>query len=389
MTNAVTSTGLVTESLTEIITVLEDGFKSIYGSDINLNSNSPDAQMINLFAQAKVDLLECIAQVYASFDPDQASGSVLDQRLAINGVKRRGSTFTRTSITVTTDRVLTLLGKDTSTTPFTISDGSGTKFVLEETTALISGANSLIFSAADAGNVESLANTLTTIETVTLGVLSVNNPASVITQGIDEETDSQAKVRRRQSVSLPAIGALDATKAAVFQVDNVLDVAAFENDGDTIDSNGVPGHSMWIIVDGGTNADVAQAIYSKRNAGCGMKGAVQTPITRPNDVPFVVRFDRPVYENLYMALTITSIDPLHAIDDEWLKNQIFEQISYGIYDPADFTAITTVVKTLDPLAVVTAGGVSLTAGSYVGFVYPSSIQNRFIISTTRIVITVV
>ena len=78
MTNAVTSTGLITESLTEIITILEDGFKSIYGSDINLNSNSPDAQMINLFAQAKVDLLECISQVYASFDPDQASGSVLD-----------------------------------------------------------------------------------------------------------------------------------------------------------------------------------------------------------------------------------------------------------------------------------------------------------------------
>lgn len=389
MTNYVDGLGLHTESLTEIIDALELGFKNIYGTDINLNSNSPDAQMINLFAQAKVDLLECIQQVYASFDPNQAVGSVLDQRCSINGVKRRGSTFTRMSVTVTTDRVLTLLGKDTSTSPFTISDGSGTMFVLEETSALVNGANSLIFAAQEAGNVECLPNTITTIETITLGVISVNNPSSPITQGIDEETDAQLRTRRQQSVSLPAVGALDATQAAIFQVDDVLDAIVYENVGNATDSNGVPAHSIWAIVDGGLDADIAAAIYSKRNSGCGMKGDEQVSITQVNGVPFVVKFDRPVYENLYASLTITSLDPAHAIDDEWLKQQIFANILYKIYQPADFTAITTLVKTLDPLAVVTAGGVSKTAGSYVGYVYPTSIQNRFIMSTTRIAITVV
>jgi hypothetical protein len=47
------------------------------------------------------------------------------------------------------------------------------------------------------------------------------------------------------------------------------------------------------------------------------------------------------------------------------------------------------VKTLDPLAVVLSGGVSKTAGSYVGYDYPTTIQNRFISSTTRILMTVV
>lgn len=389
MSNYVDSTGLNLESLTDIVTQLEDGFKAIYGTDINIDANSPDGQMINLFAQAKADLLECIAQVYASFDPDQASGAVLDQRLSINGIKRRGATFTRVNVVVTTDRSLILLGKDTSATPFTISDGSGTRFVLEETAFLTTGANTFIFAAENAGNVQTLLNTLTNIETITLGVLSVNNPTSPVAQGVDEETDTEVKIRRRQSIALPAQGALNATQAALFAVDGVTDAIVYENVGTTTDANGIPAHSIWAIVDGGTDADVAAAIYAKRNAGCGMKGTELVSINQLNGVPFVVKFDRPVYEDLYIALTITSKDVNHTIDDEYLKQKIFEGIVLKIYEPADYTAITTLVKTLDPLAVVTAGGVSKTAGSYVGYIYPSTIQKRFILSTTRIAITVV
>lgn len=57
-TNYVSSTGLTLQTLAEIVTELETGFKAIYGVDINLDANSPDGQMINLFAQAKLDILD-------------------------------------------------------------------------------------------------------------------------------------------------------------------------------------------------------------------------------------------------------------------------------------------------------------------------------------------
>lgn len=389
MTSYVDNLGLHTDSITDIISNLETGFKNIYGSNLNLDANSPDAQMINLFGQAKIDLLELITNVYASFDPNQAQGVVLDQRISINGIKRRGATITRTYISVTTDRVLTLQGKDTSNSPFTISDGSGTLFVLESTTITVNGVNSLIFSASEAGNVQTTIGALTKIETITLGVLSVNNPASPFTQGINEETDPQVRTRRQKSVSLPAIGALAATQAAIFLVDNVLDAIVYENVSNAIDTYGIPAHSIWAIVDGGIDASVAQAIYQKRNAGCGMLGTTQIIINQVNGVPFVVKFDRPVYENLYISLTITSLKSTHTIDDTYLKNAIYNQIFYKIYEAADFTAITTLVKTLDPLAVVVTGGVSKTAGSYTGYIYPTTIQNRFILSLSRITISVV
>jgi uncharacterized phage protein gp47/JayE len=389
MTNYVDSTGLHVETLTDIITNLENGFRTIYGTDINLDPNTPDAQMINLFSQAKVDILECISQVFASFDPDQASGSVLDERIKINGIKRLGATYTRTEVTVTTDRALSLLGKDTSATPFTISDGSGTQFVLEESATLALGANSLIFAAKESGAVQTLPNTLTTIETITLGVLSVNNSASPVTQGVEEETDTTVKLRRSASVSLPAVGAVDAIQAAIFQVAGVSDAIVYENVTSVVDAFGIPGKSIWSIVDGGVDADVGLAIYNKRSAGCGMRGNEQVSIDQVNGVPFIVKFDRPIYENLYISLTITSKNALHSIDGDWIKQKIFEGITLKIYEPADYTAITSLVKTLDPLAVVTSGGVSKTAGGYAGFVYPSTIQNRFILSTTRMTISVV
>lgn len=389
MTSFIDALGLHTDSITDIVSTLEAGFKNIYGSNINLDANSPDGQMINLFAQAKIDLLELITNVYASFDPNQASGVVLDQRVSVNGIKRRGASTTRTYINVITDRVVNLVGKDTSTTPFTISDGSGTLFVLENTTTTISGVNSLIFSAAEAGAVQTTIGALTQIETITLGVLSVNNPASPFTQGIDEETDPQLRVRRQTSVSLPAIGALAATQAAIFLVDNVLDCIVYENVSNSVDIYNTPPHSIWAIVDGGIDAEIAQAIYSKRNAGCGMRGTTQVSITQVNGVPFVVQYDRPIYENLYVSITLTALKNTHTIDADYIKNSIYNQIFYKIYEPADFTAITTLVKTLDPLAVVTVGGVSKTNGSFVGFVYPSTIQNRFILSLSRITISVV
>jgi hypothetical protein len=77
----------------------------------------------------------------------------------------------------------------------------------------------------------------------------------------------------------------------------------------------------------------------------------------------------------------------HSIDAEYLKQAIFDEIQYSIYEPADYTAITTLVKTKDPLAVVTTGGVSVTAGDYEGFIYPTSIQHKFVISKARIEIT--
>ena len=129
--NYVDSSGLVLQSLADIITELETGFKTIYGSDINIDPNSPDGQMIALFAQAKIDILDCISGVYGSFSPQSAIGAALDQRCALNGVSRQGAVECICLVNIYTDRQVALVGEDTpNVTPFTAMDAASNKFYL-------------------------------------------------------------------------------------------------------------------------------------------------------------------------------------------------------------------------------------------------------------------
>ena len=388
--NYIDVSGLHTETLQEIIDDITAKLQAIYGADINVEANSPDGQMINIFSQAKIDLLDAIVSTYNSFSPEVAIGTVLDQRCAINGVIRNGATYTRTNITIVTDRILTLNGLDTApNNPFTVQDASGNLFYLLETVALASGSNVKEFRAAVAGRIETTIGTITTINTVTLGVTSVNNPDSATYTGVNEETDAELRIRRQASVSMRSEGFLTGLTGSLKNITGVIDAEVYENITDATDVNGVPPHSMWAIVDGGVNADIADVIYLKRNAGCGMSGSSSVDIVQVNGTVFTVLFDRPTYEDLYIDVTIQSIDPLHTIDDNYIKNSIFENFSYIIYQPADFTAITTWIKEFDPLAVVISGGVSDHVGDYTSFLYPSTVASKWIMSTTRINVTVV
>ena len=389
--NYVDSTGLHTQTVTELVTALEDGFKTIYGDSINLAVNSPDSQMINLFAQAVGDTLDCMTQVYNSFSPDTAVGVVLDQRCAINGVVRKGATFTRTNVTITVDRPVTLYGIDTNPTePFKVKDLTANIFALEATTSLPSaGVYVREFIAEIPGVIETIPNTIVVVETVTLGVLSVNNPDNAIVTGENQESDVALRLRRAQSVSLPSQGYLPGLQGALAGVANVVDVKVYENDTSVTDSNGIPAHSIYCVVDGGDIDDIAQVIYNKRNAGCGMKGDIVVLVDQVNGFKLPIKFSRPIYEDLYIRMTLTSLEPTHLIDENYIKEYLYNNISYTIYEPADFTTITAAVRAADQYAVVVDGGVSYDGITYESYLYPQDIAGRFLVSESRIDIIVV
>jgi uncharacterized phage protein gp47/JayE len=401
--NYIDITGLHLQILADIITELEDGFKAIYGNDINVAANSPDGQMINLFAQAKMDSLDLINSVYSSFSPSSAAGVVLDQRCAINGIIRKGATKTTAYVVVTTDRIVNLVGlSSNSGTPFTVSDTSGNKYYLTTDTTTASGANSLHFTAAIAGAVDVSPATITTIETVTLGVVSVSNTGGATIQGIDEETDAALRYRRSVSVSNPSTGALDGLMGALLAIEDVLYAKVYENNTGTTDTYGIPAHSIWAVVDSGSatgTTGIAQTIYERRNVGCGMyygtgstgvTGQAKTVnITQLNGYDIPIKFSTPTYYDLYIDLTVTSKLSTHSVDETFLKNEIYAGIQYDINELADYSDIASLVKASDPLVVITSGGVGLTGLAPDPYLAPPTIDGRWIISTAKININTV
>lgn len=387
--------GLTLKTLPEIVADLEAGVKLIYGDDVNVAPDTPDGQLLNILAQACIDIRELLQDVYASFDPDQAEGTVLDQRVAINGIRRNGGTFTVTPIDITVDRSVTLTGMDAAESEleipagvYTVKDDAGNQFVLLDTVTIAAGTHSLSFRAVALGAVETTLNTITTAVTAKAGVTAINNSVEPTIYGQDEESDAALKIRRRQAVAQAGQGYLETILSAVLAVTGVTDAVVFENPTDVTDADGTPEHSIWAVVESGAVADIAQALYRTKAAGCGMRGEVEEVILRPSGQTITMKFDRPVNEDLYLKMNVTIIGG-GTVDTDYIKEKIVENMQYSIGEGAATDDIVYYVKTLDSKFRITDPGVSLNGSDWSDEVDVTAKENKFVLATARITVTTV
>ena len=340
--------GLEVATRPELVEALTQAFQTIYGADINLDQSSPDGQLLNIFAQGGVDVRELLMQIYNSFDPDNCSGRILDERCAINNVFRKGGTFTTVPIDITTNRTVTLEGldenyNDVNATGYTIQDSAGNQFILVSTQTLQAGTTRVLFRSKDIGAVQTTLNTITIPVTIVLGVVSVNNPVDA-TEGKNEETDYNLKIRRRQSVSIGSSGYLNGLLATVLQLDGVTDAALYENYTGDVDENGTPAHCMWLVVEGGSAEDIAEAIYRKKSYGCNMRGTESYTIYTISNQQFVAKWDEPIEQELYIKFNIVPSVAGTVFDTTSIKNYILANENFRIGQGAETSTLTTLAQ---------------------------------------------
>ena len=390
-TNAITPTGLTIQTYADIVSEILNGtaafagMYSIYGPNINVNPNSPDGQMVNIVALAKEDMLQLIQQVNASFDPDQAVGTVLDQRCAINGAVRTAGTYTETNVNVTASQAATLQGLDLyPSAPFTVADAAGNQYQLV-TTYVFSGAatTALAFQAALLGAVQTVINTITTIVTPQLGITSVNNPTAASVTGVNEQSDASLKIARRQAISKASRGFQESIFDGVAQVAGVTSVQVYENNtSGTV--GGIPAYSIWVIVAGGAQLAIATAINNARSLGVGMKGSTTQVVTNPDASTITIAFDYAIPQNLFISFgytVVTGSDPGGA----FLAAQIAANLTYAPGQTAVASVITALVQAIAPNLSITSMGVSNTAGSYLATKAPTDNQHQWVVSASNIV----
>lgn len=390
MPNQVTATGLQTQSQAELVAQFTTAFQTIYGSDINLASDSPDGQMMMIFIQVVLDVLGLLTQIYNSFDPDNAIGVVLDQRVAINGIQRQAGTHTVTNVTLVTSQALNLYGLDQSDQPvYTVADNAGNNWQLIQSQN-ISGPGTYVFAfqAQNPGAVLTVPNTITVPVTIVLGVSSINNPTTYTTLGINEETDAALKIRRQKSVSLASTGYLAGLLAALENINGVTSAFVYENTTSSTNGDGVPGHSIWVIVAGtGAAADIAQAIYTKRSAGCGMFGATSFVITQADGSPFIVYWDTVVSETLFIKFTATSIDGINPPNIAAIRSGLVTSFVPGVFEEVNINKLATLVQEIDPNTLVTNAGFSTSSGgSYTNTLTPAAKNKQFTVTSADIII---
>lgn len=390
MPNLINANGLQTKTRQEIIDDLVAGYQSIYGANINVDSDSPDGQLINIYAQVILDNLELIRQVYNSFDPDQAIGVVQDQRYSLNGIQRQGGTFSQTEVDITTTGPLTLYGKNQSVEAiYTVEDDEGNQFELLETEVISSaGTYSLLFQAVEPGQVLTTPDTITSAVTIVLGVSAINNPDPQTLIGIDEETDFRFRIRRQQSVSLASQGYRESLIAELRNITGITSAFVYENNSPATDSDGVPSHSIWVIVAGiYDNEDVASAIYQKRNAGAGMFGDNEYVLTRADGTPFLIKWDDVETVALFIKFEVEPIDGVSQIDYDGIRDGLPEVFIPGVFESVNTNTLATFVQGIDANCLITNDGFSTTVdGAYTELLAPSAKKNQFVVTSPNIII---
>lgn len=353
MTLAFTQDGVTIDSLDEIITQFEIGYKSIYGQDISLAQDTPDGQRVGIEAKQVADLQAFCLNLYNSLDPDLARGVGLDRILKIAGITRRPATRSVWDIEVTTDRSLTL------TQGYTILDDIGQSWFIPSDVSLSTGATTVTFRSLDFGSVNNTSGAELNQATIVLGVTGLSAIVDPVA-GVDEENDVQLRQRRNRSLQNPSYSTVGGMFARLANTPGVLDVQVYENDQDTYDAvRDITAHTIWVVIEGGTQENIAETMAKNKTSGTTMKGSeVQVyneERIRPDGstfiVPHTMLFDRPTTVELYVNITATrktSGDPVDLvliaqrlaavnfyIGEEAVASELYES-AYGDIEPNFF-----------------------------------------------------
>ena len=399
MPDTLDENGLVIKTLTEIEDELKEGYRKIYGDDIDLGSNTSDGQLIGIYAQAARDLRELIQEVYNSCNPDFCRGVVQDIRFKINNLTRKGGSFSIIPMTVVVTGTTTLQGldadySDPTATAYGATDNSGAKFYLIDTTTVTVGTHVLPFRAAEMGPINPIVGTITNPIIIKKEISSLINDTAPTSIGTLQGEDEAFALRRERSTETHAQNNVDAIRSKLLELDGVTDAYCYshdyENYPDSIDGDGIPVGYIWPIVEGGANADIGDVLYANCG-GAGMKGEVSVQTPTSSGQMFTSKFDRSEGVPLYISFDLQETVAGTEFDFDGIKSYIAENLKYSINEYAETSKVNEVVA----LSITANGGnavgvnvkISTDDEDYKDFIPCSSKKSVFTIDASRIKIT--
>lgn len=317
---SVTENGIQAPSYAEILEYFQSQARNIFGQDVNIDADTQDGQLIAIFALALSDVNAQAIATYNQFNPNTAVGVGLDSAVKTNGITRH----TATNSTVD----LVLIGQaGTVITNGVATDDNENRWLLPEQVVIpVSGEITVTATAEEVGAIEASPNTITQIGTPTLGWQSVNNPTQA-TVGVAVETDAELRQRQSRSTELPSVSLWVGIIGSLLNLPGVIRVSGVKNDEDDPSPEGVPGHTIAMIVDGGEVDEIGETIFLKKGEGVGTYGSVQTTYIDTYGFPNVIKFSRPTIVNAYVTLTITpSTTYISSVADE-IKQRIADYIN--------------------------------------------------------------
>lgn len=278
-------------------------FLSVYGQTVFTGNSEADTQWIAIFSLMINDAFNTAQLVVNSRSPATAIGADLDSVVKINGITRKSSTASQA--------LLVLTGiPGTALDSVVVQDQNGFLWNLPPSVVILSGGTVNVTAVCQSsGAIGAPPNTINIRSTPVSGWTSVTNPSAAI-PGQPVENDSQLRGRQAISVSLSSKTLVQGTLAGIAAVAGVtrFGTIGVENPTGSVDVFGNPAHSISMVVEGGTDLDVATAIYvNKTPGGLTNAGTTANAVTVPVVDPITgavmnVGFQRPTSVPIFVTM---------------------------------------------------------------------------------------
>ncbi len=408
-------TGFLAPTVQEIRAELEAEVRSEFGTSLPLGDNTWLGHLIGILAERLALLWEAGQVSFSSMDVDKATAAALEALCLLSGTFRQDETPSTTTLTLTGDDDTLVPAGSMASTESTGKNFETTDDVtLEEldawleNTAYAEGdrvtnsarayvcitagtsenpgsgpsstddditdntvhwrymgegdsAGDVDAESVDTGPIVALSGDINVIETPVGGWNSVINLEDA-EEGKDEQTDEQLRITRELELQQGGTGTPDAIRASMLQVPGVTACTVFWNSTDVTDPEGMPPHSVEILVRGGEDEDIWQAVWENVPVGIQIIGDEEGTVVDDEGFDQDVAFSRPDEVTIWVDITLEKVADDYGGDDavkaaiiEWGdaqtmgKNAVASAISaqaFGVDGVLDVSEV--LINTTDP-----------------------------------------
>lgn len=377
MTFGLTPTGFLIKTLLQIREDMNARLQTTFGASTDVGDQSVLGQITGIYAEALSLVWELAEAVNSSMNPDAATGAALDALCALTGTFREPATYSTAMLTLvgddgtlvpvatqartsSTSRVFSTVEDATiaqvdawaPNTAYAVGDivrnSSAPERVYECTdpgTSDSSGGptststaitdNGVVWrylgdgdgvaevnsACTESGPVIAVAYDISEIVTAVLGLNAITNRDDA-EPGTDQMTDEDLRETRERELAGPGTGTANAILADIERLsDDISAVRVFINNTDDTDADGMPPHSVEVLVQGGEDQDIFDQLLNSVAAGIATHGTETGTAVDTQGNSHTIKFSRPEEVPIYVDITLIK-DPDEYEGDDAVKAAI-------------------------------------------------------------------
>ena len=284
----------------EIVEELQQNALETLGYDTNVSDTGNIGKILKIVAYMCNQLWQDVEGAYLSAFVGTATGVSLDRVAVLMGLSR--------DMDIASTVTVTFVGEVGATIEEGFEVSTDDNIVFFTTTEAIVGEGGtvdVICECEETGQVGNVkAGAITTIVQPVADLTSVSNTNDA-SGGKDKETDAEFRERIKESLGTDTGSTTDAILTAILELSGVMSAIAISNDTNE-EVDGRPPHSFQVYAYGGSDAEIAQAIFDKKPIGIQPVGDISVNVRDIAGQTHVVRFSRAEMENVYVKAVLTT-----------------------------------------------------------------------------------